>query len=68
MFKAVEECNQKDPLALEVFFKGFGQGRDALQKALATSEGDAVRPLVITVTDRTPIKIGGTRAKKMRRL
>jgi small subunit ribosomal protein S11 len=52
----------------EVFFRGFGQGRDAVSKALMTSEGDDVRPYVVRVTDNTPIKIGGTRAKKTRRL
>ncbi len=52
----------------EVLFKGFGQGREAVYKALMTSEGDDVRPFVTRVTDNTPIKIGGTRAKKTRRL
>jgi len=52
----------------EVLFSGFGQGRDAVFKALMTSEGDDVRPYVLRVTDNTPIKIGGTRAKKTRRL
>jgi small subunit ribosomal protein S11 len=52
----------------EVLFSGFGQGRDAVFKALMTSEGDDVRPYVLRVTDKTPIKIGGTRAKKTRRL
>lgn len=52
----------------EVLFSGFGQGRDAVFKALMTSEGDEVRPYVVRVTDNTPIKIGGTRARKTRRL
>jgi small subunit ribosomal protein S11 len=52
----------------EVLFKGFGRGREAVYKALMTSEGDDVRPFVTRVTDNTPIKIGGTRAKKTRRL
>jgi len=52
----------------EFMFRGFGQGRDAVFKALMTSEGDDVRPFVNRVTDNTPIKIGGTRAKKTRRL
>ena len=52
----------------EVLFKGFGRGREAVYKALMTSEGDDVRPFVARVTDNTPIKIGGTRAKKTRRL
>jgi small subunit ribosomal protein S11 len=52
----------------EVLFKGFGRGREAVYKALMTSEGDDVRPFITRVTDNTPIKIGGTRAKKTRRL
>lgn len=68
MFKKIEEIAKMSPLDVHLFFKGFGQGRDALHRALLTSEGDSVRPLVATITDRTPIKIGGTRAKKMRRL
>ncbi|KAG7097189.1 hypothetical protein E1B28_004561 [Marasmius oreades] len=56
------------PMHLDLYFKGFGQGREALQKALLTSEGDGIRQMVINVTDRTPIKIGGTRSKKARRL
>jgi small subunit ribosomal protein S11 len=52
----------------EVLFKGFGRGREAVFKALMTSEGDDVRPFVTRVTDNTPIKIGGTRARKTRRL
>ena len=52
----------------EVLFKGFGRGREAVYKAFMTSEGDDVRPFVTRVTDNTPIKIGGTRAKKARRL
>jgi small subunit ribosomal protein S11 len=52
----------------EVRFSGFGQGREAVANALMTSEGDDVRPFMFRVTDQTPIKIGGTRARKMRRL
>jgi len=81
MFKKLEEYadrleegkklaiwEKRGRIEVELFFKGFGQGRDALHKALLTSEGEKVRPLVITVTDRTAIKIGGTRAPKRRRL
>jgi len=68
MFKRIEETLKVAPIEVALFFNGFGQGRDALLRALLTSEGDNVRPLVATITDRTPIKIGGTRAKKMRRL
>jgi len=68
MFKRIEKEAATVPMQLELFFKGFGQGRDALEKALLTSEGESVRPLLVQVTDRTPLKIGGTRAKKARRL
>ncbi|KAM6495539.1 hypothetical protein JOM56_008245 [Amanita muscaria] len=68
MFKQLEELANKEPLEVDLFFKGFGQGREALQKALLSGEGDNVRTLIGSVTDRTPIKIGGTRAKKARRL
>lgn len=68
MFQKIREINKHEPLEVDLFFKGFGQGRDALYRALMTSEGQAVRLLVSTMTDRTAIKIGGTRAKKARRL
>ncbi|KAG8907581.1 hypothetical protein FRB99_003505 [Tulasnella sp. 403] len=55
-------------MQIEVIFVGFGQGRDAMFQALLTSEGDVVRPLITRISDRTPIKVGGTRSKKARRL
>ena len=55
-------------MKLEVLFNGFGQGRDAMYRALMSDEGAAVRQLVSRLTDTTPIKIGGTRAKKARRI
>ncbi|KAI0068974.1 translational machinery component, partial [Artomyces pyxidatus] len=68
-FERIKKLSLEQPGArYEMVFKGFGQGRDAVYKALMTSEGDDVRPFVNRVTDQTPIKIGGTRAKKMRRL
>ncbi|GAA5953990.1 hypothetical protein JCM3765_000716 [Sporobolomyces pararoseus] len=54
------------PTELELVWKGFGQGRDAVFRTLMGAEGDVVRSLVKRVTDATPIKIGGTRAKKRR--
>ncbi|KAK1232396.1 hypothetical protein PQX77_004466 [Marasmius sp. AFHP31] len=69
VFDRIREQEAKvGPMYVELFFKGFGQGREAMQKALLTAEGDGVRQLIISVTDRTPLKIGGTRAKKARRL
>ncbi|TFY53303.1 hypothetical protein EVG20_g10177, partial [Dentipellis fragilis] len=68
-FKRLAELQVEVPaVRLEILFKGFGQGRDAVYKALMTSEGEGVRRVINRVTDATPIKIGGTRAKKMRRL
>ncbi|GAA5970164.1 hypothetical protein JCM11641_000298 [Rhodosporidiobolus odoratus] len=54
------------PTELEVVFKGFGKGRDAVFRTLMTAEGDQTRGLVRRVTDATPLKIGGTRPKKRR--
>ncbi|KAJ4492923.1 hypothetical protein C8J55DRAFT_218560 [Lentinula edodes] len=69
IFKIIENtAAAKGMVRIALFFNGFGQGRDAMQKALMTSEGGNVKALVEVVGDRTPIKIGGTRSKKMRRL
>ena len=66
--KILDYRNQVGPFSLEVIFKGFGQGREAMQKALLASEGEKIRPFVARLTDHTPVKIGGTRGKKARRL
>lgn len=64
----VQTLMEKEPkLKVNLFVNGFGQGRDAMHKALVASEGDAVRRTITRVTDVTPMKIGGTRAKKKRR-
>ena len=52
--------------ALEVLWNGFGQGREAVFRAMMASEGELVRSLVKTMTDKTPIKVGGVRPKKRR--
>ncbi|GAA6057688.1 hypothetical protein JCM3770_003844 [Rhodotorula araucariae] len=54
------------PTELEIIWKGFGQGRDAVFRTLMGAEGDNVRGLVRRVTDATPLKVGGTRPKKRR--
>lgn len=54
---------------IRVAFSGLaGQGREAVAAALSGPEGDGIRELIVRVEDRTPIKIGGTRARKARRL
>ncbi|KAJ4472248.1 mitochondrial ribosomal protein subunit S18 [Lentinula aciculospora] len=69
IFRRIEDtAASKGMVRIALFFNGFGQGREAMQKALMTSEGGNVKGLVEVVGDRTPIKIGGTRSKKMRRL
>lgn len=69
LFKKIENTAAINGMVrIALYFKGFGQGRDAMQKALLTSEGLNVKSLIEVVGDRTPIKIGGTRAKKRRRL
>jgi small subunit ribosomal protein S11 len=69
LFQAIEEHRKKNPVTFNIalFLNGFGQGRDAMQKALMTVEGEKIRNSIVSITDRTPIKVGGTRAKKQRR-
>ncbi|KAF9247112.1 mitochondrial ribosomal protein subunit S18 [Melanogaster broomeanus] len=68
-FKRLEELvEEKGPIALSLQFAGYGKGRDAIQNVFLTSEAEKIRPLVVEVEDRTKIKIGGTRAKKARRI
>lgn len=68
-FERIEQVSEELQGKLQVwlYLNGFGQGRDAVYRALMATEGVNVRPLVTRVTDKTPIKVGGTRAKKMRR-
>ncbi|KAF9449884.1 translational machinery component [Macrolepiota fuliginosa MF-IS2] len=69
VFKLLEELRQQHhDISVHLYFKGFGQGREALKTALMASEGDKIRALVKNVTDRSALKIGGTRSKKTRRL
>ncbi|KAJ7276161.1 hypothetical protein B0H12DRAFT_1083864 [Mycena haematopus] len=64
---AEEKAHPEKRVTIDLFCKGFGQGRDALFKALMTAQGDGVRTRINSLTDRTPLKIGGTRAKKRKR-
>ena len=54
--------------SIEMLWNGFGQGREAVFRALMANEGEAVRGLVHVMTDKTPLKIGGVRPKKRRML
>lgn len=68
MFKKIEERLSVERFNLELLYKGFGLGRQALNSALLTTEGENIRPILSRMTDRTPLKVGGPRAKKARRL
>lgn len=70
MFQAIlkEKNENHEDMSLELFFKGFGEGREAMKTAILGAEGEQIRSIVTRITDRTPIKIGGTRSKKTRRV
>lgn len=53
---------------MELIMRGFGPGRDAVQKVLLGVEGQVLRPRIMRVVDATRLKFGGTRSKKPRRL
>ena len=48
--------------------RGFGQGREAVTKALLGVEGQGIRGKIVKVSDATRLKFGGTRSRKIRRL
>ncbi|MCJ1478955.1 hypothetical protein MMC13_007639 [Lambiella insularis] len=58
----------KDIRRVELVLRGFGDGREAIKKILLGSEGMAMRPRIVRVTDATRLKFGGTRSPKPRRL
>ncbi|OAL50814.1 translational machinery component [Pyrenochaeta sp. DS3sAY3a] len=53
---------------LELVYRGFGPGREAVTKAILGAEGKRVRPLIVKLSDSTRLKFGGVRSKKPRRL
>jgi small subunit ribosomal protein S11 len=58
----------RDIKSIELVYRGFGQGREAVTKAILGNEGRNIRPLVTKLSDSTRLKFGGTRSKKPRRL
>jgi small subunit ribosomal protein S11 len=56
------------PAEIAVYLNGMGQGREALFRAILTDDAVSIRERVKRLTDTTPLKIGGTKPKKMRRL
>lgn len=68
-FESIKAIVEKEPtMLIHLYMNGFGKGREAVQKAFLSTEGGGVKDLVFRVTDKTPIQIGGNRAKKQRRL
>nr|ACZ59467.1 ribosomal protein S11 [Flammulina velutipes] len=53
---------------LDVYLTGFGIGRGTLIQTLASPEGEEINSLLSIIRDNTPIKVGGVRAKKARRI
>jgi small subunit ribosomal protein S11 len=53
---------------LELILRGFGQGRDAVTKAIMGVEGAWLRDRISRVTDATRLKFGGSRSPRPRRL
>lgn len=53
---------------LELIYRGFGPGREAVTKAILGSEGKRIRGLICKLSDSTRLKFGGVRSKKPRRL
>ncbi|RMZ69189.1 mitochondrial ribosomal subunit S18 [Pyrenophora seminiperda CCB06] len=53
---------------IELAYRGFGKGREAVTKAILGAEGKNIRPLISKLSDSTRLKFGGTRSKKPRRL
>ena len=53
---------------LEVVLRGFGQGREAVTKAILGVEGMPFRGKIVRVTDATRLKFGGTRSPRPKRL
>ncbi|KKY18500.1 putative mitochondrial ribosomal protein subunit s18 [Diplodia seriata] len=53
---------------MELVFRGFGEGREAVRKAIMGSEGMNIRNRIVRVTDSTRLKFGGSRSRKPRRL
>lgn len=67
VFSVVEKKGIR-PKSLEVVLRDFGEGREAVVKALLGTEGRNLKGAIKRVTDATRLKFGGTRSRKQRRL
>lgn len=53
---------------IELVYRGFGPGREAVTKAILGTEGRKIRPMIVKLSDSTRLKFGGVRSRKPRRL
>lgn len=67
VFQIIQEKKLLDK-DIEIVLKDFGKGRAAFVAALNGKEGTAIRKNVTRISDRTPLKFGGVRAPRLRRL
>lgn len=67
IFQMIQEKNMlnKD---IDIVMKDFGKGRAAFIAALNGKEGTAIRKYVKNISDATPLKFGGVRSPRIRRL
>lgn len=67
LFQIMQEKRLVDR-SIEIVMKDFGKGREAFIAALNGKEGNMVRKNVVRINDATPLKFGGVRAPRQRRL
>lgn len=53
---------------LQVRWRGFGNGREALYKVLMSDEAKEIRDYIVNIGDRTPVPVGGPRPRKERKV
>lgn len=66
ILEEMKKEQEKGELEWELFLSGFGYGRDGFVRSLAAADFP-IKQALVRVTDRTPIRIGGTRAQKQKR-
>ena len=65
--RGYDESSLESVDKLRLIFRGFGQGREAVTKALLGNEGRNLRDRIVQVTDATRLKFGGTRSPRPKR-
>jgi len=65
-FKKLADLN-RDIEKVEVVLKGFRSGRSGFLTALMGQQGDFLRRKVVRITDATPLRIGSSKVRNMKR-